>query len=170
LRAAGFRKQALTLERRRGDVTQIVNVQVSHGGSSFYVNVGLVFDAISALDADETGSIVLGKHVVHFGARLHELVPGLPGEWEASDAEAGDHLRRALEEVVTKLDCIDSTRAMLNAFVLDNGFEKLLRAQLKWTAGDRAGARTDLEAVAREFADRQGCGVKELAERAGICT
>jgi Domain of unknown function (DUF4304) len=167
LKAAGFRKQALTFERRRGDVTQIVNVQVSHGGRSFYVNVGLIVDAVTALGGDTTGSLVLGAHVVHLGRRLHQLVPGLPESWAADDAAAGDAIARALATVVATLDGIDGALALLAAFPLDAGFEKVLRAQLKWTLGDRGGARADLEAVARELADR-GFTVAALAKQAGI--
>ena len=165
---AGFRKRARTFERRRGDVTQLVNVQRSHGGNSFYVNVGLVFDAITGLRTNDTGLLVLGKDIVHFGARLHELVTGLPDRWIDGDADAHEQVRNALEVIVAKLDRIDGAVAMLNEFPLDAGFQKVLRAQLKWISGDRSGARADLETVASEFSDRRGCDVAELATRVGI--
>jgi hypothetical protein len=165
---AGFRKRARTFERRRGDVTQLVNVQRSHGGNSFYVNVGLVFDAISDLRANQTGLLVLGKDIVHFGARLHELVTDLPERWTDDDADADEQVRNALEVIVAKFDRIDGPVAMLNEFPLDAGFQKVLRAQLKWISGDTSGARADLEAVASELSDRRGCDVGKLAARAGI--
>lgn len=56
---------------------------------------------------------------------------------------------------------------MLKAFTLKRGFEKVLRAQLKWTSGDRKGAKQDLALVAREFSAR-GLTVEDLAEQAGL--
>jgi hypothetical protein len=164
----GFRKRGRTFERRCADVMQLVNIQRSHGGNSFYVNVGLAFDAISALHADATGLLVLGRHVVHFGARLDELVTGIPSRCIDGDADALVQVRAGLEAIMTKLDRTSGVAAMLSEFPLDAGFQKVLRAQLKWISGDRLGARADLAAVAFEFSDRRGCALAELATRAGI--
>lgn len=168
LREAGFRKDALTFERRRGEVTQLVNVQVSHGGGTFYVNVGLISDAIEALGGNKTGSLVIGKHTVNYGARLESLVPGLPDEWDPARPETSEKLRAAILAILPKLDAIDGPRALLAELDLEAGFGKVLRAQLRWITDDRTGARADLEAVAREFSDRRGCTVDQLAARAGI--
>jgi hypothetical protein len=167
LKSAGFRKQALTFERKRGEVTQIVNVQVSHGGVVFYVNVGFIFDAVSALGANQPGSEVIGKYTVHHGARLEQLVPGLPQSWDPGEATTGERIRGALEELMPLLDRIDGARAMLDAVALDRGFEKQLRAQLKWCVGDRAGARADLEALVAELAER-GLKLEKIAKRIGL--
>ena len=168
LRTAGFQGRSRTFERRRGQVTQLVSFQSSHGGDLFYVNVGLVFDAVSALGGDTTGSVRIGSHVVHFSARLHELVAGLPDRWNVLDARAQDQLRAGCEAVIAILDRVEGPDGMLATVSLDKGFQKVLRAQLKWTTSDRSGARADLEAVAREFSDRRGCSVGELAKNAGL--
>jgi hypothetical protein len=162
-----FRKQRLTFHRRRGDVTQVVNVQISHGGRRFYVNVGIMCDAISALGASTTGNLVIGPYSTHHAWRLDDLASGLPPSWCDDDETAGIQIRSGLVTALAKLDRLDSAAAMLAELDLSEGFNKVLRAQLKWIAGDRAGSRADLEAVAREY-DRQGCSVVELARRAGI--
>ncbi len=164
----GFKRKALTFERKHGAVLQIVNVQCSHGGDSFYVNVGVVLDEVKALRASETGSQVFGGHTVHFGSRLDSLAPALPQSWKADDANAGAEVAAGLEKALRKLNAIDSAAAMLAEVDLRHGFHKVLRAQLVWIGGDPRGARADLEAVAKEFSDRQGCSVEQLAKRAGL--
>lgn len=166
LKAAGFRKQALLFERRRGDILQVVNAQVSHGGAAFYINVGLISDAVAALKARSSLSMI-GKHAVHYGKRLEQLVPELPASWSPDDPTAGTRIAAALARVVTLFDPIDSASTMLEALDLSRGFDKTLRAQLRWITGDRAGARADLEAVAAEFADRD-LSVDQLALAAGL--
>ena len=43
----------MNYRRRRGEVVQVVNLQVGHGSTAveklFYINVGLAFDALSRL-------------------------------------------------------------------------------------------------------------------------
>src|SRR5689334_15399023 len=53
LKRAGFRKVGNNYFRRHGQTTQVVNLQVSHGSSwsekTFYINVGIAFDAMCEL-------------------------------------------------------------------------------------------------------------------------
>jgi hypothetical protein len=61
---------------------------------------------------------------------------------------------------------------MLCTEPLDNGFQKLLRAQLKYVTGDLEGADADVELVVAEFPDRKFKGkaptLKSLAELYGM--
>ena len=144
----GFSKRGSTFERRHGETLQLVELQRSAHGSTLYVNVGIVFDAVTKLGASTTGARVIGKRPVHHGARVEDL----------------GGIERALE----LLDRIDGPAAALKVLDLERGFEKLLRAQLKSLVGDRAGALADVEAVAKEFSDRRGCTVNDLLTRTGL--
>ena len=170
LREHGFQRATLTFDRRRGETTQIVNVQISHGGEVFYVNVGWILHEVRALKASTTGLSVIGKHVIHHGGRLETFAPALPASWRVDERAAGDAIRAGLERVLPLLDRVDCARAMLAEVDLDGGFDKVLRAQLAWITGDLPRAHADLHAVAREFADRQGTSFAQLARRAGIPT
>lgn len=172
MKPAGFRKRGLVFERQRGAVTQLVAVQLSHGGDgTFYVNLGLLFDAVTALGADDTGSVVIGGQAVHLSARLDALATKrLPQSWNVSEAAAATQVADALTGVISILDSIVNAPTALAELerALARGFHKVLRAQLKYTTGDKKGAGADLAAVAEEFSDRQGCSVDELAKRAGL--
>jgi hypothetical protein len=168
LQAAEFRKRGPAFERRHGETTQLVELQTSRDGSVFYVNVGIVLDAITKLGPQSTGSRVIGKTPVHFGARLEELVKGVPSKWPTAAGAEEEDLLVALTQVLDRLGRIDGAATTLSELDLSRGFEKLLRAQLKWVTDDRDGARADVEAVAHEFSERRGCTVPELLARTGL--
>lgn len=168
MKTAGFRKRGLVFERKRGEVTQLVTIQLSSGGDgTFMVNIGLVFDAIKAL-RNGTGGVVIGGKVVDFSTRL--ATKRLPKVWTVTSASAGTQVAAALAKALRRLDSIDDAPSALDGLdsELAKGFHKVLRAQLKYTTGDKKGARADLAATAAEFSDRRGCSVEELAKRARL--
>jgi hypothetical protein len=59
-------------------------------------------------------------------------------------------------------------RDCFGAFALDRLASKILRAQLRYVTGDRAGALGDMQTVASEFADRRGWTLPEILARAGL--
>ncbi|MBL8924425.1 MAG: DUF4304 domain-containing protein [Myxococcaceae bacterium] len=167
LKARGFRKKALTFSRRVGKTRQLITFEGSRGAGDFYVNVGLVFDEVEALGADDVGNLIIGGQTVHLGGGLEEFVRGLPARHVPGPA-SGAALWRGLERLLDEWDAVVDARSALRTLDLGDGFTRVLRAQLKWVSGDRPGAKKDLAHVAREFSDRQGTSVAELAERAGI--
>ncbi len=167
MKTAGFRKRGLIFERKRGEVTQLVTIQLSSGGDgTFMVNIGLVFDAIKAL-RNGTG-VVIGGKVVDYSTRL--ATKRLPKVWTVTNASAGTQVAAAIAGALRRLDLIDDAPSALDKLdsELAKGFHKVLRAQLKYTTGDKRGARVDLVATAAEFSDRRGCSVEELAKRARL--
>lgn len=172
-KARGFRKKGLTFRRKHGQTTQVINFQLSRGNSAdegdFYVNIGISFDAVTALSGSTTGELVIAGETVHFGARLRELSPGTPAEWaitQQTDAHAlGERLGAALAPVIDRLEAVESPASMLREFPLDEGARRILRATLEYVGGDFNAALADLKRVAAEFADRQGMSVEHLIER-----
>jgi len=175
-KAHGFRKKALTFRRTHGQTTQVFNFQLSHGNTAeegaFYVNVGISFDAVTALGEDSTGQMVIAGEAMQFATRLEKLTPKAPRSWTVTartDAHVlGTQLGSALAPVLARLDAVDSPASMLREFALDRGTERVLRAQLLYTAGDFSAALAELKLVAAEFADRRGMSVGELIKRHGL--
>ncbi len=172
-KARGFKKKALTFRRKHGQTEQVINFQLSHGNTaeegSFYVNVGISFDAVTTLGGATAGQVVIAGDAVHFAARLEELVPGTPEEWPVTartDARAlGARLGAALAPVMERLEAIESPASMLREFALDQGSERILRATLEYVGGNFDAALAELKRVAAEFADRQGMSVETLVKR-----
>lgn len=165
LKPAGFRKAGMTFHRRRGGTMQVVSLQLSHGTSAdvkkFYINVGLAFDAICKL----VGRPVLEKPKEHecddrgTRARLEELIPGLPQSWSVEtghDAtDTTDHIRLAMVALLAELDGIDGPAAYRSHRWFDRFRPKQENAQIMYLLGDIDGARREVVALARLFADRQ---------------
>ena len=151
---------------RHRNIVDIFSFGTLDGGQYFYVNFGIVCAAVTALGGDTTGSSVIGTHVVQWGPRLEELVRGMPSNWPP-DTD-GVKLCAGIEKGIAKLDPLDGAAAMLEHLDLEGGFNKILRAQLKWICGDKKGARADIAAVAKEFSDRNACSVAELTKDAGL--
>ncbi len=171
-RAHGFKKKGAVFHRRLGGTTQLIAFQFSKANlgdeGGFFVNIGLVFDALNAVGGTTTGRALVGGEVVHWGRRPGDLLPNAPSYWDVhvtTDPEQlGASLRAALEPIVAMLDRLDGPAALLEAFSLDRGFEKVLRAELRYVLGRHAEALADLRAVAAEFSNRRGVSVERLIE------
>lgn len=61
-----------------------------------------------------------------------------------------------------------SPASMLRQFPLDQGAQRVLRAQFHYVAGDFGAALAELRQVAAEFADRRGMSVENLIARHGL--
>lgn len=171
LKAAGFRKTGLNFHRRRGETVQVVNVQVSHGSTAmaktFYVNVGIAFDAICRL----AGHPVLERPKEYectirgMRDRLEELVPGLPPEWKVGagdDIEAiAGPVRAAIDRLVAELDRIDGLAAYRAHPWFDRPTATEENIQVLYLLGDLDGAWREIEATAAAFADRQNADEPE---------
>jgi hypothetical protein len=153
LKEHGFKKDALTFTRQRGDVLQIINIQISHGGASFYVNVGLLVGAMKKLKDSQT--MGCGKYAVPLGLgrRLEDFVR-TAASFKAVPA-SGDTVRKGLEKLLPILEPLDSATAILDELDLSEGFYKVTHAQLAYVLGDKKRALADLRAVLREFSDRK---------------
>jgi hypothetical protein len=81
-------------------------------------------------------------------------------------------LLKALTPTFARLDVLESAASMPHDESLSYGFEKLLRAQLKYVTGDLEGARADVGLVVAEFSDRKFNGeaptITSLAEFYGM--
>ncbi|MFY0571049.1 DUF4304 domain-containing protein [Archangium lansingense] len=172
-KSRGFRKKGLTFRRKHGQTTQVINFQLSRGNTAaegdFYVNIGISFDAVTTLGGDTTGLLMIAGEAVHFGARLEELAPETPAQWEVTqqtDARAlGEQLGATLAPVIDRLEAIESPACMLREFSLDEGTQRILRAELEYVGGNFNAALAELKLVAAEFADRQGMSIESLIER-----
>ncbi|MCY1081556.1 DUF4304 domain-containing protein [Archangium lansingense] len=172
-RSRGFRKKGLTFRRKHGQTPQVINFQLSRGNTAaegdFYVNIGISFDAVTALGGSTTGLLMIAGEAVHFGVRLEELAPGAPAQWDVTqqtDAQAlGERLGATLAPVIDRLEPIESPASMLREFSLDEGTQRILRAELEYVGGNFNAALAELKLVAAEFADRRGMSVESLIER-----
>jgi hypothetical protein len=172
LSAAKFRKKALCFQRRLGDTVQVVDVQLSAGNTAgavrFYVNVGVAFPALWALE-DDADDDPWRAHECHFQQRLEDLVDA--PKWWTVDAGTdravlAARLRAVAEALLARLDRVRSPRAAIDVLLADADSE--LRARLRYVEGDDDGALADLRATARRFADRRGMKVADLVERHGL--
>lgn len=168
LKEHGWAKKALTWTRRRGDTTQVINLQNSHGGKSFYVNIGMVIDAVEKLGGNNSQQ-GMGTYTVTYGERLDGWRRGMPQEFPANEVDTvGPKIRNALEKLMPTLDALDSPAAFRENLDLGRGFYKILRAQLAWLAGDKKAAKKDLEAVVKEFGDRPAVTYEWAVKHAGL--
>ncbi|HEX8706421.1 MAG TPA: DUF4304 domain-containing protein [Myxococcaceae bacterium] len=175
-KAHGFRKKAFAFRRSHGQTTQAIHFQLSHGNLSqegaFYVNIGLSFDAVTALGGSTTGQLVIAGEAMQFAAQLDELAPGAPAVWEITEQtdipSLGAQLGEVLAPVLDRLDAIDSPASMLREFPLDEGTQRVLRAQFHYIAGDFGAALAELRQVAAEFSDRRGMSVEDLIAWHGL--
>jgi hypothetical protein len=173
MRAHGFRKSALTFRRTRGETTQFVSLQLSHGNfgndGGFYVNIGIAFNAITALEGTKTVAALVGGDRVHFFKRLEQLEASAPETWKVTAATntvaAGEQLCALTAPILMKLESITTPASMLAAFPLD---ASVLRAQLHFLNGDRHSALEDVRTVAEMFVDRRGMSVSEILARHGM--
>lgn len=164
LKPAGFRKRGGNYHRRRGETAQVVNVQASHGSTyfekSFYVNVGIAFDAVCRLHGSPPVDEPKEYECDNWGlrARLEKLVPDMPGDWTLRDGddprETINRLRSGIERLVGELNGVDGLRA----FRLHAWFEQFrprpINAQVLYLLEDFDAARKEVAGLAELFADR----------------
>ena len=168
-KAKGFSKKEKTFLRKHDKTDQVINFQMNSAGVGFYLNVGLIFDELGLMDS-AIGEY-FGGALVQYSFRVKD---GIAGTWTpGADASLlAYRIVAALTPTCTRLDAIDSAASMLKVEPLNNGFEKLLRAQLKYVTSDLEGARTDVGLVVAEFPDRKFNGkaptLKSLAELYGM--
>jgi hypothetical protein len=172
LKIARFRKYGMRFQRRLNDVVQIVGVQLSQGNFAdmgrFYVNVGLGFDKLWSIEP--TGILERPKEgECHYSVRLHDVVPQEPQWYPVSSATDVDKLAaemaNAVKLLLTELDTITSTEAMIQRGWLRIGAHRILKARLHYVNGDLESALADLKYAAEFFADRQGMSLNELIVR-----
>lgn len=122
LKGVGFRKSGNNYHRRRGEVVQVVNIQVSHGSTSdqkvFYINnVGLAFDAICRLSEVEVLEHPKEYECDSRGTRdrLEGLVKGASSSVKLRAGEKIDAkvkaVRKWIEKLCAELDRIDGLSA-----------------------------------------------------------
>lgn len=165
LKPRGFKKKGRTFHRRLGEVVQLVNVQLSQGSDlsekSFYVNVGLAFDAVCGLqelsvvespkdyECESRGTI----------ARLEEFFPESPHSWELSLSEDANPLIDTLGSVVSvlsvELDKIQSIADYRNHPWFNRFRPAERNAQILYLLGDLDGAWAEVQSLAEFFNDRR---------------
>lgn len=174
-KAVGFRKAGLRFARRLGGVDQVVEFQLSAYNFAdegrFFINVGLAFDELWALDGEARPERLPASRC-HLSLRIADYVPGAPHKWDVSAATDRDALAAELAghvaALVAELDRLGSIPAALGLPILGQFAGLILRARLRYATGDRTGALADLQAAADAFADRQGMSVAALIERHGL--
>lgn len=176
LKVAGFRKTGMNYHRRRGETVQVVNVQVSHGSTSseksFYVNVGLAFDAICRLmelpilekpkeyECDDRGT----------RDRLETFVADCPARWIVTAgedvSEMTGSLLTSIERLSAELDRIDGIAAYRRHAWFDRFRPMLSNAQVLYLLGDADGAWREILDLVNLFSDRRNApGPERLIDR-----
>ncbi len=164
LKASGFRKTALNFHRRHGETAQVVNVQVSHGSTAmektFYINVGIAFDAIGRLTGFPVPDRLKEYECDRLGTRgrLDKLVSGQPNWWTVrvgDDLSAiVDPIQAAIARLSAELDRIDG----IATFRAHRWFKRVgsheVEAQVRYLLGDLEGAWRQIEALARVYSNR----------------
>jgi hypothetical protein len=171
-KAAGFKKSALTFTRRRGEVVQVVNFQLSQGNfadtGSYYTNVGIAFDALWRL-AREPVAEHPREYQCHFRRRIEQLIPKEPQSQKVTSATdiaaAVKGQASTFSKLLDLIDSIDSPGAMLEKKWLRIGGEIELRACLLYVLGRYEEAAKDIQRVSKFFSDRQGMSVANLIKR-----
>lgn len=175
VRPAGFTTAGFSFHRRRDTVVQVINVQLSSANvgqrGAFYLNVGLNFDPICALE----GRPIVAKpkaHECQFQRRLEQLVPGAPARWEFEGADAGlalaAPLRAACEGLLDGLNRAFSMEQLLGLGWLGGGSERGLLAQIHYLLGQREQAVAALRELRAFFQDRPMWSLQRELERRGL--
>lgn len=158
LKPLGFKKSSANYLRRLGDVVQVVNLQVSHGSTalslSFYINVGLAFDAVCKL-TDNTVSEKPKEYECDargMRARLETLVADVPDVWTCEPGnvdEVAPQLSVAIEALSRDLNAIDSVAAYREHRWFDQ--MRSLNAQIFYLLGDFDSAWQTLVTFSQQF-------------------
>ena len=182
LKVAGFRKSAPNYHRRHGETVQVVNVQLSHGSSAmekvFYVNAGIVFDAMCQLMGQPVLETPKEYQCDECGTRdrLENLIPGALDRWALSGAADVPRtvgvLRGLINQLVAELDAIDSVAAYRAHRWFDRALPipQGLNAQVRYLVGDLDGAWQEIQDLVRFLADRHAPpDTRRLVERLRLC-
>lgn len=168
-------RSGLTFHRRCGMSVQVINVQLSQANvgevGAFYINVGLNFDEIRALEGKP--SLVKPKvYECQFQRRLERLVPGVPERWEvtrSSDADAlALTLHVAFEHLLLCLDQIDSIHSFLARAWLKGGADFAFLAQCHYVQGNRQEAVAALQQLDDTFRTRPRWNLEDWLDRLGL--
>ena len=164
LKPLGFKKRGRLFHRRHKEVVQVAEVQVSHGSThdekSFYVNIGLAFDAICRLtnrpvietpashECDERGT----------GGRLEDFYAAALSQWSVStlsDAErVTSELRRIVETATVDFQQIGTIADYRRHPWFDRFRPKPENAQVFYLLGETESARSEIQRLCELFADR----------------
>jgi len=177
LKAAGFKKTALRFYRRRGEVVQVVGFQLSQGNFAdkgrFYINVGIGFDKLWQMDSKPMPDRPK-EHGGHFYRRLEDLLPDVPFDGNVSGSTDIDataiELRDRMILLVSLLDPINSTDALLEQNWLHVGADLLLKARMHYVAGDFQAAIAEVKAAAAFFSNRQASTPLDIIRRENMAT
>ncbi|GEM_PF-1997804 len=174
LRQAGFKKTAFNFHRRQGEVMQVVNFQLSAANlgetGCFYINVGLNFDPICALEGRAVEPQPK-EYACHFRARLEKLLPEAPPAWhfssEADRLRLADPLQAVTAALLQRLDGLDSAAAFQkSAWFQQAGYG--LKAQVLYLAGDGAAAAAVLREERDFFQSRPNWNLEERLKQRGL--
>jgi hypothetical protein len=149
-KAKGFSKKAMTFSRQHGAVYQIVDFSLARGG--FILQIGLMFDELGTMY--EAMGNYFADTLVNYSFQIPDTKTKT---WKVGDDASllSQRIIKPLSTLWPRLDAISSASTMIQNEALDEGQEKLLRAQLKYVSKDYAGALRDVEQVAQEFAGRK---------------
>jgi hypothetical protein len=177
LKAAKFRKTGMNYHRRLGETVQVVNVQVSHGSDwsrkTFYVNVGIAFDAFYGLLGRPVAERPKEYECDRWGVRyrLEELVSGAPDQWDVRhDADTGptvESLRGIMDRLVAELDRIDGLAAYRSHPWFDRDPASEVIARILYLSGDHDGAWREVQDLAaslvgHEYGERPDWWIEHL--------
>jgi hypothetical protein len=169
LKRHGFKKNAFSFGRRRGSVGHYFDVQLSqwNRGSEggFYLNAGVMFDDICALQGGEPPAIPKYPDC-QFMVRLERLNPGLPGLFKVDEETDLNALAAQISEAVERTFVVP-----LNEVSSAHAFEATgwlsatpwsFPAVYRYVTGNLAEARRLVQLEADAFADR-GCTFQSVA-------
>jgi hypothetical protein len=171
-RSAGFKKVGFNFYRRRGDLIQVVNIQLSQynyldvGG--FFVNIGIAFDQLRELEGRSIEPNPR-EYSCHFRRRIRDFCPNAPDMW-GIDANINllhlnDTLTVGFQRVLSELDPIASIPSFLSRNLLRGGSEYGILARLQYVSGNMDEAWQALQTEAACFVDRRGMSLQNLVDR-----
>jgi hypothetical protein len=175
IRPVGFRKAGFSFHRHLGEVTQVLNFQLSDSNvgecGRFYLNVGLNFDRVCVLEGKSINPKPK-EYECHFRRRLEHLISDIPAQWEfTSEVESQllvTPLRSACEELLIILNQIDSIEHFLPLNWLQKGSDLGLSAQLHYILGDQQAAIQALQQERNFFRSRPTWKLDYWLERRGL--
>jgi hypothetical protein len=171
-RSAGFTKSHFNFHRRRGEVVQVMNVQLSQwnfaADGGFFINIGIALDRLCELDG-ETIQEKPSEVMCHFRPRIAFFCPGAPDQWRISALtntdEMADRLSTCCVGAIAALDTIDSVSSLLAQAWFRPGADYLLQARLHYVLNQDAEALHYVQLAADFFSDRQNSTVPAIIKR-----
>jgi hypothetical protein len=169
LKAAGFKKTALTWHRRKDRAVHVINIQKSSGNSaeqmSFYVNVGVALDelcrhmdiSVSEKPKEYECDALGVRH------RIDRFVPGAPPCWDIGKTVPDFiDLLDALQSVVAQMDAITDAATFAETSWLHESHAK---SQILYVLGRDQESLDEVTRHAARFHDRMNSDVNSLIER-----